>query len=118
MEEEYSDEQVTMNNGRCVMDALLQNGATTGEDLLKSFAEATGQPLDGIEDELMHVLNNGVAGGFILKMGDRYAVPRLDFANFETDADKKCEHKKETSPNCMAVTLGENKDVEIKITVR
>lgn len=130
MERDTINETV-MHNGQCVMTALVQNGATSQKDLLANFAECTDEPIDQIKHELKHVLTNGIAGGFILKKGNKYAIPGSESA-YETDADKSCEkvgseeeeseeeeseeeESEETPSKCVSVNLD---GVGIKISVR
>ncbi|XP_037051199.1 uncharacterized protein LOC119085063 [Bradysia coprophila] len=111
--ERNSTEQIAMNNARCVMSAIAQNGSITHNDLLASFAQCTEEPIDQIKHELKHVLSNGVAGGFIVKKGNKYEIPGYD-SLYETDADKGCES---AAPKTVAFSVEAGSGVEIKISI-
>lgn len=81
------EEEIGMLNGRCVTNALaIKRKETTKNELLQSFIASTDEPQDLVEDELTRILDIGVTDGFIVKLGNKYALPSLENI-FEADYD-------------------------------
>lgn len=80
------EEQIRLLNAHCVIDALSKNVEITEDDLLKCFITSTDKPHYLVQHELKRILDHGVASGFIVNIGNKYALPK--FQNiYEADAD-------------------------------
>lgn len=80
------DETIGILNGKSVITALAsQKNKISEDELLEYFITSADEP-DLVENELKQILNNGVAGGFIVKTGNKYALPSLENI-YEADCD-------------------------------
>ncbi|XP_037039387.1 uncharacterized protein LOC119076626 [Bradysia coprophila] len=81
------EDTIRVRNGHCVMDAIAsQNNQITEDELFDQFITSTDASRDIIEDELRQILHNGMVGGFIVKTGNKYAIPTLQ-NTYATDCD-------------------------------
>lgn len=80
------EEQIRIRNGHCVINALSQNVEITEDDLLKCFITSTDEPHYLVQHELKRILDHGVASGFIVNIGNKYALPKFENI-YEADAD-------------------------------
>lgn len=96
------EETIGMLNGHCVMNALAsQKNEITEDELLERFIKSTDELEDLVENELKRILCSGVASGFILKTGSRYALPSLENV-YEADCDEG----------------GDTKDIKMELTIK
>lgn len=80
------ENEIVLLNGRCVLNALvLSKNGVTEDELLDCFIDSTHQPHKVLQ-ELQQILNKGVVHGFIVRNGDKYALPSLQNMH-EADAD-------------------------------
>lgn len=93
---EQEKDKIVKRNGRCVLNALaLLKNEVTADELLNCFIASTDEPHNVVRQELQETLNKGVAHGFIVRNGDKYALPSLQNVH-EADVEG-CDDGEESS---------------------
>lgn len=91
---ELEEEEITMLNGHCVINALAsEKREITEDELLEYFIESTDVLSHNlVQRELNRILAVGVANGFISKNSNKYKLPSLENIYVaDADEDTRCE---------------------------
>lgn len=97
-----NEETIGMHNGHCVINALAtQKNEITEDELLERFITSTDEPADLVEYELKRILYNGLANGFIVKIGNnKYGLP-----SFKNIYEADCDESEGSKPSGMVLTI-------------
>lgn len=85
---EISEKEITKLNGSSVMSALafLKTEATENE-IFGCFQASNDELENRVQQEVKHILEFGVINGFIVRNGDKYALPGLE-NRFQIDSGR------------------------------
>lgn len=88
--EKFDDKEIEKLNVRCVIGALALLEATEDE-LVKYFSTSSGEPQNVVEKEIKRVLDHSVINGWIVRNGNKYALPHRDDDEYQIDGDEDSE---------------------------